>query len=76
MLPLVSDTPTLNPLLVARTAYVPRYTSKSLMRSPSGRSIITVGVSRVGKPNELEFVTSKTILKTDEDVPLGSYPDM
>jgi len=46
------------------------------MRSPSGRSIITVGVSRVGKPNELELVTSKTILKTDEDVPLGSYPDM
>jgi len=46
------------------------------MRSPSGRSIITVGVSRVGKPNELAIVGSRTILNTDDDVPLGSYPEI
>ena len=75
MLPVESDMPTLNPLLVARTAYKPRYTSKSLMRSPSGRSIITVGDSSSGKPNVVEFAGSRLTLNTDEDVPLGSYPD-
>jgi hypothetical protein len=42
------------------------------MRSPSGISIITVGVSSVGKPKELATVASKAILKTDDDVPFGS----
>jgi hypothetical protein len=32
----------------------------------------TVGVSSVGKPSELGVVGSNAILKTDEDVPLGS----
>jgi hypothetical protein len=47
-----------------------------LIRSPLGRSIITVGVSNSGKPKALEFAVSRPILNTDDEVPFGSYPEI